>query len=182
MFFDGTVFVSGPASFRVTFPSDDMQSPPWELHDGHGPVSEWTTRAKRPGEIILSQDRSSRRYYDFAEAVKIAKRDGWDAPPYKQGTRGEQAVRAVRADFKYLRGWANDEWTYVGVVVELLDANGEGTGKRQSVWGIESEADDYLEETARELASELLYDEAAHMKALAATLGVPYPFAQEPAQ
>ena len=85
---------------------------------GHGPVSEWTTRAKQLGERVLVEDRrGAKRYYDFAEAVRIAKRDGWDAPPLGEGTKGQRAARAAEADFNRLRGWCNGDWEYVGIVV-----------------------------------------------------------------
>lgn len=42
---------------------------PWEHEDGHGPVSDWTTRDKAPGELVLNSDRRSYRYYDYAEAI-----------------------------------------------------------------------------------------------------------------
>lgn len=61
----------------ATVVRDDDMGAPWENEDGHGPVSRWTSRPKRPGERVLNVDRGSYRYYDFAEAVKIAKRDGW---------------------------------------------------------------------------------------------------------
>ena len=72
-------------TFKVTIDRDDM-GPPWEEHDGHGPVSDWTTRDKRPGEMVLHQDGRSRRYYDFAGAVVLARKDGWDTEPYNTGT------------------------------------------------------------------------------------------------
>lgn len=62
---------------------DEDSGPPWELSDGHGPVSDWTTRNKSPGELVLHEDRGRYRYYDFAEAVAIAKRDGWGYLPHK---------------------------------------------------------------------------------------------------
>src|SRR5687768_10976075 len=94
---------------------DDCQETPWDRECGHGPVTEWTTRAKQPGERVLVEDHGSSRYYDFAEAVRIAKRDGWDAPPYGQGTKGQRATRAAEADFNRLRRWCNGDWEYVGV-------------------------------------------------------------------
>lgn len=105
-------------------------APPWEDEDGHGPVSEWTSRDKRPGERVLHSDRHSKRYYDFAEAVRIAKRDGWDAPPYKTGTKGQQAVRAAEADYEFLRRWCNDDWCWVGYVITIEDL-----GYEDSCWG-----------------------------------------------
>lgn len=61
---------------------DDMDHyAPWENEDGHGPVSEWTTRDKRVGELVLMQDGRYYRYYDYAQACKIAERDGWGYLP-----------------------------------------------------------------------------------------------------
>jgi hypothetical protein len=129
---------------------------PWEECDGHGPVSDWTTRAKAPGEMILCEDRGRRRLYDFAGAVKIARRDGWDAKPYG-GKPGEKAHRAAMADFDYLRRWCNDQWRYVGVIVApVCSCCGEiSEGESVSVWGIESDCVDYLLEVSEELAGEI---------------------------
>lgn len=149
-------------TFVVRIECDDAMGAPWKEHDGHGPVSDWTTRAKMPGERVLASDRRQRCYYDFAEAVKIAKRDGWDAPPYSTGTRGQRAARAAEADFRRLQAWCNGDWSWIGVVVQrVCDCCGGPTGETQSLWGIESYAGDYLDEVARELADELLPETAA---------------------
>lgn len=57
---------------------------PWEEHCGHGPVRELTggygsfhRTGKRPGERMLDETHA----YDFAEACKIAQRDGWGFAP-----------------------------------------------------------------------------------------------------
>lgn len=163
---DGQTFEHNGNKFRVTFPYDDDATAPWDREDGHGPVSEWKRHAfgqgskppKRPGEMILCGDRHGYRTYDFAEAVRIAKRDGWDAEPYNTAeTRGQRAAKAAMADFNRLRRWCSDQWNYVGVVVELLDKDGDPTGETESLWGIESDAGDYLEEVARELAEEIIH-------------------------
>lgn len=130
----------------VELPCDSDHGAPWEECDGHGPVSEWTRRAKRPGEWTLSSDRGSKRYYDFAEAVKIARKDGWGLCPKvlakltvglgRPPTKGEIAVAAVERDFEILRGWANDEWHYVGVCVKIFDSEDEEVWDG-SVWGVE---------------------------------------------
>lgn len=78
----------------------------------------------------------------FCYRVKIVADDDADAP---------------RADFERLRQWCNDEWRYVGVIVEV-----ERQGVKlatSSLWGIEDDAGDYLREVADELADEAL-DEA----------------------
>jgi hypothetical protein len=101
--------------------TDDNSSPPWERHCGHGPVSDWTSRNKRPGERILNTYHNSHRFYDFAEAVKIARADRWGVEAGKRDgeTDGAYAARAVEHDLAVLKAWYNDEWYYVGVAVTV---------------------------------------------------------------
>jgi len=134
---------------------DEDMGPPWKEHDGHGVVSDWTGRAKAPGELVLAEDRGMRRYYDFAESVQIAKRDGWDTPPYdKADSPGRKAAKAARADYEYLRRWCNDDWHWCGVVVRPAEACA-CCGPKESLWGIESDCRDYLHEVAIELIEQL---------------------------
>lgn len=77
----GVVVTHRGRTFRVEAERDDDMGPPWEENDGHGEVSDWTTRDKGPGELVLSADRFSKRYYDFAGACRIARRDGWGFLP-----------------------------------------------------------------------------------------------------
>lgn len=143
-------FTHNGIEFVATIERDECSGAPWEECEGHGIVSDWTRRAKKPGELILCEEKGMRRYYDFAESVKIARRDGWNAAPYT-GTRGECAARAAMADFEYLRKWCNDEWHYVVVTVRRADSC-ECCGAFESVGMVES---DYWEETAREIAEDL---------------------------
>lgn len=179
-------------TFQAFTAPDDFGHTPWERDDGHGPVR-WVRDAreeKRPGERILWQERDGGYLYDFAAAVKFARKDGWsaadlsDAGPYatredqatakelgitvttlraeraaKDGTPGERAAKAAEADFQFLHGFCRGDWCYVGVIVE-------GAGERESLWGIESDAEDYLKETARDLANEIL-DRVAEKRRLA---------------
>jgi len=135
--------------YTVEIIADEDSCEPWKEHEGHGIVSEWTTRAKAPGERILSQHRWSYLYYNVQESIAIAKRDEWDAKPYGEGTKGQRAARAVEADFQRLREWCADLWYWVGVVV--TDEDGNST----SLWGIESDSGEYLEQVAKELKDEL---------------------------
>lgn len=143
-------------SFAYWLIQDDDMTPPWDRGDGHGPVSDWTKRDKRPGELVLSVDGGHWRLYDYQEAMRIAKRGGWDAKPFGEGTKGQRAHRAVMADFDFLRRWCDDQWYYVGVVVAMINEDGEIMQEGGSVWGIESDADDHLEMIAHELAGEML--------------------------
>lgn len=143
-------------TFAVKTERDEESRTPWEDSDGHGPVSDWTRRDKLPGELILNEDRGMKRFYDFAEACRIARRDGWGARDAVEGmTHRQVAALAARQNFEYLKAWCDDEWHYVGVIVTLLDEDGEETGISDSLWGVEDSDDDYISEVARNLADEL---------------------------
>ena len=148
--------------FTVSHEYDDSAGAPWENSDGHGPVSSYTNRRKRPGELVLIQTpNGSRRFYDYATAREQARRDGWglhpsqlDALTARLGrlpTQRQIHHQAVMSDFDYLRGWCNDDWHYVGVIVTHT-----ATGLSTSLWGIDSNAHTYLDEVARDLANQLL--------------------------
>lgn len=145
-------------TFSVIADEDDDNTPPWERHDGHGVISEWERRDKAPDEIILDSFGSASRFYDFKATCAIALRDGWDAAPYNDGreTPKQQAAKAALADFKNLKAWCDNDWRYIGVVVTLLDCDGEKTNIKESLWGIESNASDYLNIVADELAGEVM--------------------------
>ena len=61
--------------FKMELAYDDIGRMAWEWGDGHGEVSEWTTRDKKPGEVVLCIDGRSRLYYDMQGAVKLARRE-----------------------------------------------------------------------------------------------------------
>lgn len=142
-------------TFKVEFKSDYSCGAPWDNSDCHGDVSDWTSRDKLPGELVLSRDGRQRRYYDYAGAVKRARADGWGCKECDGSeTKGERAAKSAMVDFEFLRGWCNDEWAYVGVIVTLLDNDGEETDVSVSLWCVET-LDDYHETIAVELADEI---------------------------
>lgn len=139
---------------------DSDHGAPWEESDGHGPVSDWRSiESKAPGERVLCRGRGSARFYDYAEAIRIAKRDGWGAPDGEHATAGARAAAAVDADFEFLRSWCADEWHYIGIIATLRDADGKELAQA-SCWGIES-CGDYWRDVAAELAEECLAEQAA---------------------
>lgn len=149
----------------VTWYHDDTNGSPWENEDGHGSVSDWTTRDKRGGELVLCSDRSRKRYYDFQEACAISLRDGWDAEPFNTGSESkrQQAAKAARADYEWLRQWCNDEWHYVGYSVSI-----EGFDYDESLWGIDSPSMAEFRDEAFDNAEAWLKDELAESEAMAA--------------
>lgn len=138
-------------TLTATAHPDPDHAPPWEEYDGHGIVSDWTTREPNEGERILSRDRGkwgAARYYDFAATVELARKDGWGP-----GTPEE----AAEADFARLRDWCNDNWWYVGVAVTVERLGVPLTGPYDhALWGIESDARAYLAQVAEDLSGEAL--------------------------
>lgn len=143
-------------NFNVEVDYDSCCGAPWEECDGHGDVSGWTICAKKPGELVLCADHPARRYYNFQGAIKKAKMEGWDAEPYTTGTKGERAVRAVMADFNYLKAWFDNKWFYTCLHVVMLDSDGnEMAGYDDYMGGVEYGMDDYWQTVAQEMASEI---------------------------
>lgn len=155
--------------FSVYAEHDDGMGPPWEEHDGHGVVSEWTSRPKRAGERMLAGNvrRGEHRLYNVQASMAIAKRDGWGVDPERRAkleaakggalSPGEIAALAVDADFDRLRAWCDGRWHWCAVVVTLLDTDGEPTWERAYLGGVESDSDDdYIMECAEDMAEEII--------------------------
>lgn len=162
-------FTHGGREFIASLYADDTRETPWEHSEGHGPVRYDTARSKHEGERVMGDvDRGGCAWlYDVQAAIALAHKDGWGvgddeiaALTKKHGrapTRGEIVARAVEKDFDFLRGWCNDDWHYCGVAVQALDADGKPMGDEfeHALWGIESNAGDYLKEVAAELAGQV---------------------------
>lgn len=80
---------------------DLEQREPWNEEDGHGPVSGWRNverLPKQPGELELVRDGTRARFYDYANACRIARKDGWGPSAYRldieQGANGLQRANA----------------------------------------------------------------------------------------
>jgi len=154
-------------TFRVESTRDDTMGPPWEEHEGHGNLREIRRRdEKRAGEVIILTHRGDRWAYDWAGAMRTAKREGWrinrdriDCLARKLGRAprpGEIRAEAVRCDLEFCRDWLNDEWQWIGVSVHLLGPDGESL-ETADLWGIASFGD-YWREVARELAGNILQE------------------------
>ncbi len=154
--------LSGGYSVRVHVDYDPDMGPPWEEHDGHGPVSEWTSRDKAPGELLLCADRSQKRYYDFSAAVALARKDGWGAKGDEGLTGGAKAAHAARADYEFLRRWANDQWHWIVVGVEVSRAG--AVIACDYCGGIEDDGD-YWREFAAEQANAIIANDRRARKA-----------------
>jgi len=154
----GETFTHGGYEFRVTFEHDSDIREPWKEYDGHGKVSEWTSRDKAPGERVLCSDRRSKRFYDVRASVEIARRDRWGCSnaSHAHATTGETAACAVDRDFEYLRAFCAGDWEYLIVGVTLLDDDGEPTSETEYLGAVESIDRQYLADTAHELAEQII--------------------------
>ena len=153
-------------TIKITTEYDQDPQAPWKKEDFHGPVTDWVRRDKHPGEMLLCSDLGSKRYYDFQAAVEQANREGWGisekirkAEEAKLGrplTQGEVHHLAAMSDFERLRDWCNDEWWYVGVIATLYDPDGNEID-HDSVWGVNSDSPDYIEELGQQCADVLVH-------------------------
>lgn len=133
---------------------EDDNTPPWDREDGHGPVTDWVSRDKLPGELVLCRDRRVNRFYDYAEACCIALREGWGVQDPTGKTKRQIAAQAAREDFERLRAWCDNEWSYVGVEVTPYPTDDNPEPHSVSLWGIESDNEDYLAQIVVELIDE----------------------------
>ena len=150
-------FFQNGKSFRCSIIPDDTYGAPWEKTDCYGVVTEWERRDKRPCERILCKDGPYSRFYDVAESIKKALRDGWGVgdSSNENMTKRQIAAHAVDADFKRLRGWCTGEWGYVYLEIFPLTEDGdELKSKAQCIGGVESDDEDYILELAKELAKD----------------------------
>lgn len=100
--YDGDTFEYRGRTFKAELRPDDDSQTPWD-DDGHGEVSDWTSREKTSGERVLIADRGSKRLYNFAGAVRTARKDDWGCKHSKivdgvfvsgHATKGELAACA----------------------------------------------------------------------------------------
>ena len=145
-------------TYRVEFIADYDMGAPWEERDGHGVVSDWERRDKKPGEVVIASDHGWKRFYDVAAATHIAKRDGWGVSNADTSnlTPAQITAMAVQHDMECMRDWCNDVWHWCGVsVFPLTEGGDELRSKTESLWGIESDADSYFDEVIAELIAQI---------------------------
>lgn len=179
-----TAFTHRGKMFTFAIERDD-DAKPWEYDDGAGIVNKLEgreARYKRPHERILVGG----LFYDMQATMKKAKADDWgftyeaksrikQKPEahnwtefafklwYAGLTRGQRAEIAVELDFQRMADWCKDKWHYIGVIVTH-----EATGHKRSLWRIESDDEDCIEETMEELADELIDEFNEVIKTIAA--------------
>lgn len=150
---------------QVTCADDPDCEPPWIGADGYGPVSEWTSRNKLNGERTLSSDGGMHRYYDWSEALRLAKGD--DGGVEEGLSKRAKAIKAVAADFEYLRAWCNGEWRYIGVCVQVWYRGATFAHAQDAFWGVEDRGD-YWQDVAYEMLASIIRGHQVELHAQAA--------------
>jgi hypothetical protein len=170
--------------FRAFIESNHDAGTPWHREDCHVDVSEWERRNKRPSEVIINEDRGSRRFVCIREAIAKATREGWGlhgaplaALEEKLGrkpTKREVIAESVRLDVERMQEWCAGQWEYIGVCVCLLDSEGSPIGDKYAAacWGIESDSDDYIREVARDMARDAMAEAQSTAARINSALGV----------
>lgn len=164
----GDTFQHRGITFLVTLEDDDCHAPPWVENDGHGEVTGWQRAdyMNPPrGYWRLNWDRGSERLYNWRESLAIAKRDSWGLAPDayaglakrlgREPTGRDIRKEAVRRDFEYLRAWCNDDWRYIGVIVEALGQPAGEVIASDAIWGVPSCDEDHIEALARDMAEDI---------------------------
>lgn len=143
---------------------DDYLGYPWNEDDGCGVIEQRSSYharpSKAPGEVILHSERGEYFIYDVQASMEKAKREGWGIAGETARVTKKQAIReAVLRDMARCRKWLTGDLFYVGIVVTVLDADGEKTEDQESCWGFEyghrGNDADYAESEAREMAESL---------------------------
>lgn len=169
-----TVKLGGGYSVRATLKYDDHSDAPWENQECfavpiESPRDQWDMVDGELSGHLRIEARRDVWFYPFSDALAKARQE---QRKYgcKQG-RAEieaRALAAVRAEYEFFRRYFREDWCYVGVVVELLDGDGETVGE-DSLWGIESDSTEYILETANDMARTLIADSGMRFRR-AATL------------
>lgn len=82
----------------------------------------------------------------FSFVMELEEDQDAEAPWQRDEFETEDSDRSI--------AWKADKWRYIGVIVTLDE---EGIESRaESVWGVESDCEDYIEEVRKDLASEIL--------------------------
>lgn len=121
----------GEHVLNVTWYPDYLAGPPWREGGTLGSVTDWTTRAKGPGERVLAVDNRSRRLYDWSGAVRAGR---------AEGVSGEVAARQAGAEYERMRAWCDNEWFYVGYVASIDgDEDHPALCGCGALWGIDGD-------------------------------------------
>ena len=143
---------------RFNLVPDHDAEKPWEREDGHGIISQRPRNAngvvpKKPGEVLIG----SGFIYDVPKTLEKARKEGWGLSEKEAVglTKRQITAEAVRQDMERMRAWLAFDWGYYGVKITLIDTVESAELDTKTLWGVESDAGEYLTEVANQLLEEL---------------------------
>jgi len=162
-------------TLKLTVEDDDTGRKPWQDDDGAGIVTGWIDPAKAPkGAVQINHDRDGTcRFYDVLASREKAKREGWVNSLGLTALQLERRInKLVMNDCARMKAWCEDDWSYIGLVINASREGVQLTGEYEiALWGIESDAGDYLEEVANDLAGQAISAAKAKLTQLVASAG-----------
>ena len=133
--------------YKVTYWYDSSHRAPDTEFDSHGHILTLSYDPTDPDELDYRNDdehfamraplmrritrgRKADLWYDFVTSLNVAVNE-WGVSP-------ENAEQAVEQDFKYIYGWYNDEWYWIGITIQRADEDDPWHDHAHSVGGYES--------------------------------------------
>lgn len=160
---------------RVEFTPDDCSSLPWQEFEGHGEIRTVYARyghpEKKPGELVIHEERGTHWLYDVQGVISKATREGWGLQPEEVAklaeklkrapTKREIIARAVELDAEYCAGWLDGRYSWAVCWATVLDPEGREVSS-YCLGGVEWDAygpNTYAtEDTARDVVSNALHE------------------------
>lgn len=102
MLYDNDTFEHGGRTFRFKTECDHDHGRPWDEDEGCGVVTNWTTRMRCSGELLLASECRLFRYYDVWAMLKKAEKaekDGWGGDMTPANIRAAIAMLTELAEF-----------------------------------------------------------------------------------
>jgi hypothetical protein len=96
-------------TIKIEWEYDQFAYTPWDF-SGSEFVSDWVRRDKHPGEVVICNDRGSKRFYNFADSVAKLKKDG---------ISGTDSDRITKSEVERFRNWCSDQWYYMTASVSV---------------------------------------------------------------
>ena len=141
-------------AYKVTYWYDIDFGAPDKEFDGHGHIldmcfdptdeeevqkmvddgqltEDFAMRAPLMRQIIFNPLNNFAKYYDFVSSINVAMTE-WGCKT------SEAAVAAVEQDYKYIHGWYNDMWYWIGITVQRADEDDPWHETTNAVGGFES--------------------------------------------
>jgi hypothetical protein len=171
------VFERGGVWVRVKLEYDTDGGPPWEDGD-EGKMRDVDRYAEHPAqrngdEYLIGDGRGGQMIWTPPKEMRVLTHAYYlrDFHGYAMQPAMEEARRRVEERRRWLERWCQDDWCYAGLVVSIYETEEDAAGDENeiamdSLWGIDHDRDndEYLQETANDMVSNLVDTEIERRK------------------